>query len=258
MSSLARYLYSIFVAFVGSAIFNNTVGAEAPSLLYIDSSEGGDVSIRNVDRLKKHLLKYQCDVDIVIGDLDKAVKQSASFIFSPLDRLLPADYLILTNIKVINDEPLSSSILVRNSTGISDIKSLEGVRFALLNKGSVTGYQLPLSILNQAEIRPNFEKVTLVQSNMSAISLLLHKDVFAAAIATPLAEKWANANDLRVVATSDSVSSGALLVNKKVSLETTQKCLSAFKILTLDNSKLKRVMKVFPAWVAGFSVNSDK
>jgi hypothetical protein len=255
MTSLYRYLYIIFVIVVGSDIVNNTVGSDTGIHLYIDSSEGGDVSNRNVVRLKKYLLKNQCDVDIVIESLDKAIEKFASFIFSPLDRLIPENYSILTNIKVFNDEALSSSILVRNSTGISDIENLKGVRFALLNKDSVTGYQLPLSIFNQAEIALNLDKVTVVQSNTSAISLLLHKDVFAAAIATPLAKKWAKTNDLRVVATSDSVSSGALLVNKNVSLETTQKCLNAFNMLTMDNSKLKRVMKVFPAWVAGFSVD---
>jgi hypothetical protein len=51
----------------------------------------------------------------------------------------------------------------------------------------------------------------------------IHKNVFAAVIATPLVKKWAIANDLKIVATSDLVSAEVLLVNRNVSLETTQK-----------------------------------
>jgi len=160
----------------------------------------------------------------------------------------------LSNIKIINNDKLSASVLVRGETGINSIKSLENVRIAFLSPNSITGYQLPSNIFQLANIIHSREKITFTQTNLAAVSLLLHKDVFAATIATPLAKKWAADNNLIIVVTSKEIEAGGLWVKKSLSAKTKENCSRAFTNLTKTGNINKKLIKLFPAWIDSFLI----
>ena len=228
---------------------NNSLANESLSL-YIDTSEGGHVSKRGTDRLVKFLNNNHCMVNQISSANKLSSKPNSSFLFTPIRQKLSKDYTKIANIKIINDEPLSASILVRGSTGINDISSLDGVRMAFLSPESITGYQLPQQLFKEANITHSKDRITFTQTNSAAASLLLHKDVFAAAIATPIAKKWAKSNDLIIVSTSSEVDTGGLWVNSKVPTKIADICTQTFILLNkIENKKLRTL---FPVWLDGF------
>ena len=243
-------IYTLFfLALLGMAF---PTEASERRILFIDGTEGGETSKRNIKRLEKYLQTNACAVDVVSSNTSQT-KQTASFIFTALDKTISDSYQKQLSILTVDNEAISTSILVRNSTGIKELKSLQGVRFATLNKSSTLGYLLPLAMLYKADVNIDPDKLTLVQSNISAISLLLHKDVFAAAITTPLAKKWAKANDLRILATSNSLLTGGILVHQETPRSLVQQCLKALTSLSRANTTTKKVSKVFPAWIERFT-----
>ncbi len=218
--------------------------------LHINISEGGDVSKRKSQRLLDHLSNNGCKINSISSEIHTSIPLEASFAFLPLERDILEGYSKVADINIFNDEKLSSSILVRSSTGISNISSLKGVRIALFSSESKIGYQLPQALFNTANIVLNNKKITTVQTNLAAAALLLHKDVFAAAIATPLANKWAKSNSLTIVATSSTINPGNLWAHKTVPLDTANTCVQAFSELNKTNDK--KLLALFPAWVNGF------
>jgi len=153
----------------------------------------------------------------------------------------------------VNSEALSSSILVRGSTGITDLKSLQGVRIAYLSTESKIGFAIPQAMFKSIGLNHASDRITLTQTNVGAMSLLLHKDVFAAAIASPLAAKWAKANDLKVVAESEAVRAGGFFVKNSLSKLKIEKCQKAFISMSEKTRENKSLLRTFPAWIAGFT-----
>ena len=229
------------------------VSAATPFSLYINSAEGGEVSNRKTEELKQYLNQNGCYIEnIEVGT--KAVSQiNSDFIFIPLEQGHLDSYTKLVAIKMINSEPLSSSILVRGSTGITDLKDLEGVRIAYLSAESKLGFSLPQAMFKSIGLNHLNDRITFTQTNIGAMSLLLHKDVFAAAVASPLAVKWAKANDLNIVAMTDVVGSGGIFVKRSSSKMETGKCQKTFISLSEKTRKNKKLLRIFPAWINGFT-----
>ena len=222
--------------------------------LYIQTSEGGDPSPFRIEKLKEYLHLKQCVIEEISSGNAVADSSKADFIFSPLQPSLPNQFVKLANINVINDEKLSASILVRGSTGIKNITNLAGVRIAFLSPESSTGYQLQQSLFEAADIVHNKENITFAETNLAAISLLLHQDVFAAGIATPLAKKWAEGNGLIIVATSKEVDVGGFWVRKDISSEIIENCAKAMLQITKSGEQNQKLLRLFPAWVDSFSL----
>ena len=247
----------LIIGFIGF-IFPTTSFAAEQLSLYIETTEGGDISKRRIEKFKNYLQLNQCPIEEITYGNKLAITSTSDFLFRPLQPSLPEvkpdPFVKLANIKIINDEKLSASILVRGSTGITNITSLDGVHMAFLSANSITGYKLPRHIFKQQGIVHGKEKITFSQTNIAAVSLLLHKDIFAAAIATPLAKKWAKANDLNIVATSKEVKAGGLWVDQNVSNEIINNCAKAFSQLGKNEVKNKKLLMLFPAWLERFSI----
>jgi hypothetical protein len=221
--------------------------------LYINTAEGGEVSQRSTENLKQYLNNNGCHIQTIETGTKPAKEIKSDLIFQPLASQNKHNYELLAAIKVINDGPLSTSILVRSSTGITDLRSLEGVRMAYLSEHSQTGFVMPQVMFQSIGIIHPKNRITFTQTNVGAISLLLHKDVFAAAVASPLAIKWAKANDLNIVAESAAVISGGIYRQSSLSETNIKKCQKAFIALSEKTKNNKKLLKIFPAWVAGFT-----
>lgn len=239
---------------VREAPLNNEENLRHGLSLYINTQEGGDISDRRLNDLRDYFKNSQCNIQMVAAGDKSAAESAADIVFLPLDQDVPAPFQKVFNLGVIGGQPLSGSLLVRSSTGIRDITELADVRIAFLSPGSVTGFRLQEALLDDAGVTLQKDLVTFTNSHLGAMSLLLHKDVFAAGVATPLAKKWAQANDLTIVAESQSVVVGGLWIKSTIADEQQEHCKTSLKTLFENKSdrKIKVLAKNFPVWVAGF------
>lgn len=222
--------------------------------LYINTQEGGDISDRRLSDLRNYFNKSRCNIQKVAAGDNSVAGAAADIVFMPLSQDAAIPFQKVFNLGVVGDQPLSASLLVRSSTGIRDITELADVRIAFLSPGSVTGFRLQEALLDDAGVTLQKDLVTFTHSHLGAMSLLLHKDVFAAGVATPLAKKWAKANDLAIVAESQSVVVGGLWMKSTIADEQRENCKRSLKNLFENkrDRKVKSLTKIFPAWVAGF------
>ncbi len=220
--------------------------------LYINASEGGDLSPRRVDKLTDYFNRLGCNISQIEYGEKSISETEADFFFSATELPQPVNYYKKLWLRTIDNQPLASSILVREATGIQSLSELADVRFAFLSPTSITGYFLPAKMFEQLKISHKKDKITYTQTNVGAISLLLHKDVFAVAIASPLASIWAKQNNLTIVKTSEPVAVGGVWVNHRLTERKLNSCKLAFmKISSPEVSK--RMISVFPAWIESFS-----
>jgi len=214
-------------------VSKNSHGDQALSF-HIDTSEGGDISTRRIESLKSYLQQNKCNVQHITTAKDAVENNKSHIIFSPLRTASDSNMKNLAELQLINDQPLAGSILVRSSTGIKNLQNLDGVHIAFLSKHSITGHQLQQQLFQQAGILHKEDKITLTQTHSAAAALLLHGDVFAAAIATPLAKKWAESNNLIIVSTSEAVTKGGLWAAQNLDDDSFNHCRKAFINLTAD------------------------
>ncbi len=223
--------------------------------LYVNVAEGGEISKRRQNHLQDYFQNSQCNIKLIDSGFKSAAESAADIVFMPLKQDMAQPYQQVFGLTVIDDHLLSASILVRSATPISNIAELADVRIAFLSLESITGYSLQKALLNEAGVTLNKGLIRFTNSDLGAMSLLMHQEVYAAAVATPLAKKWAKANDLMIVAQSQPVATGGLWMKNGIALENKARCKDAFKKLfdKDQNSKVKNLAKIFPVWVKGFS-----
>ena len=221
---------------------------------YINATEGGDISALRISHLKNYFKQQQCDIETIETGNQSTTASDFDIIFMPLKQKMPRSYKKIFDLKVIDKQVLSGSILVRASTGIQDIKNLAGVRIAFLSPHSTTGFGLQKTLFDNVGVTLQKDRITYTQTNIGAMSLLLHRDVFAAAVATPLARKWAKANNLHIVIESKSVETGGIWINNSISKDDQTACQQSFLDLFKNKNKreIKKLLRIFPAWIDTF------
>lgn len=247
-----RFIYLFLLALLVMSPVSHASKAQSISM-HMDISEGGEISSRRINNLIKYLKSNRCDVGRINYENKQPYEITEDIVFLPIQGQLAEGYHKQASLQIINNDALSGSILVRRNTGVNDVEALEGVRIAFLSPQSVTGFKLQEQLFKQHGVNFSEDKITYTQSNLGAISLLLHKDVFAAAIATPLAKNWLDKNALKIVASSPSVETGALWMKGSLDKQMIKNCRSAFLKLTTSNNKSKRLLKLFPLWLTGFT-----
>ena len=254
-----KTLVQLLVIFI-TLITQSYVCANESFSLYIDISEGGQLSKRYTERLKTYLQLNDCAIDTIVDtsadtNSNKTTSNNefdSNFIFIPISKDLPNKYSKILDISIENDQQLSGSILVRKETGINNIEALKDIPIAYISESSLTGYQLQEELFKAVNIQHAKENITFAQSNEAAVSLLLHKEVIAVGVVTSLAKLWEKSNGLSIVATSKSVSLGGLWVNNNIDNQVVENCKKAFIMLPYSEQKYKKLMKLFPAWVERF------
>ncbi len=232
--------------------FSVSAYAAEPLTLFINSAEGGAISGRRLNSFSHYLNLNGCPVTKVKTAAELPELLTAELVFTALKYNPGKPYQPLLKLKVLNDAALSSSILVRGSTAVTNLRALKGVRIAFLSPYSITGYQLAQDMFLKLGVEHNRDRITFTRTNVGAMSLLLHKDVFAAVIATPLAEKWRQANDLQLLGVSETVEAGGLW-SKELSPAMLAACRRAFLELSDGSRSSQKLLKIFPGWLQGFT-----
>lgn len=163
----------------------------------INTAEGGLVKPRYQAALERWLLDQGCKADVVAqldgaqGDLVfdvRADRQGSALQDAPL--LVPIE---------LTSEDLDSVWVIRRTALGGGIESLIGERVALLSELSLIGYQRPLAQL--AMLGVTKDQLTVLHSDQyqGVMTLLLHGDVFAAAIPRVFAQRWLESNGLAIL-----------------------------------------------------------
>ena len=247
------------VFFLLGLIFFVKVGYSEQSLtMLIDSSEGGENSDKRTHQLRMYLISKECNVQTIKFEDEHQSNSKYDLVFKPIQKNLSHDYRQQLSIKVIAGTPLSASIVVRKSTAIKSLENLSNIHIAFLSEESELGYRLPIELLNQSGVTFTKHNITFAQSNLAAVSLLMHKDVFAAVIATPLARRWEKTNDLLIVSKTRELIPGGIWFRKKLSDQNIKLCGNAFSSLNQSDRHGKKLLSIFPGWIESFVTFSNE
>lgn len=221
----------------------------------LDLTEGGRLSSKATTQFEKHMAEQNCELTIVDEtslSLESLDFESLDLYFSVVEAgLAPTHFLPALIARTINDEPLTITILIKSSTNIDTLVSIQGERLGIISHKSFLGGEQAKRLLTDAGIRLHNSKIYQTENYFGAISLLLHGDVFIAAIPGPLASQWKEHNKLSIIAESKPFQLGELFINTSVTKSQRESCTQAFLSLSKANRRDKK-MDIFPAWLAGF------
>jgi len=222
----------------------------APLSLSLDLTEGGRLSPKAISQFEQYMAQQECEIKV----LTKKTIESDVYFSAQLNstQSLPS-YIRRMKAFTIDNRPLTMSILVKSSTNLEDLSSVQGERLAIMSHDSYLGGVLSKKLLTDIGIKLIPAKVYETGNYFGAVSLLLHGDVFIAAIPGPLARKWQGHNKLSIIAESAAASLGELLFKPSLPESKIESCIKGFSTLTKINRRDKK-MKIFPSWLGGFQV----
>jgi len=232
-----------------------TAGNGVEPAFYVDSREGGSTSTRVRDKLQRYLHEADCPLGVSVGN--HAPQTEFALSFSALSRSPGVNGTGGEEgpalIAVASGGGYSqAAVLVRSSTGIDSVDKLGSVHMAFVGARSVTGYLDQQQLLEQSGIALDAEKTVFTDNHVGAVSLLMHKDVFAAGVDAGLAQKWAATNGLRIIALGPEREAGGIYISQSVDAQSRAACTEALTALRRDGQPGKSIMKLFPDWVQGF------
>jgi len=233
-------LLTLILVLLPTLSFSNTVS------VLINHDDGGKKSQRHLNKFLNILESKGCNAKAYSDS-----SQPAKLIFEPAPHTIAVnshpDYQLIAIAKTLNNETtIRSAIVVQASTGITDLDTLRGNWFGFINKKSWPGYLLPIKLLNAANINKDNSHFYFVGNYIGSAAALGHQDVQVAIIAEPLAKRWAEVNNLAIVAVTEAVATGGWWIHKSASSKIKQQCTKAL-------TQLKRSQhKVVPAWIDGF------
>ena len=227
----------------------------APVSFALDLTEGGRLSSKAISQFEKHMTEQDCELAIIDEsnrDLESLTNVDMYFSVAATE-LSDTHFLPVLKAKTINDEALTITILIKSSTNIDTLASIQSERLAIISHQSFLGGEQAKRLLTDAGIRLDNSKIYQTNNYFGAMSLLLHGDVFIAAIPGPLARQWQAHNKLSIIAESAPFQLGELFFNKSMTRSQRESCAQAFLSLNKLNRRDKK-MDVFPAWLAGFKL----
>ncbi len=232
-------------------LFNNKAVADSDSVtVSIDHDDGGRTSDSYMDDLLVALNKNGCKT---VLSHNKGIN-NAQLLFDSrpvsITKQDRTDYHLIAQAKTLEGKlTVRGAFLVHASTGIENLSTLQGMSIAFIGKKSWSGYHMPMKSLQAAGVKEEMNTFFYVPNHVGAISMLMHSDVFATVTAAPLARRWAEANDLSIVALTDSVETGGWWMHRSTSKDQIKSCSTALS--KMGPSQLKAL----PVWIGGFKIN---
>lgn len=214
----------------------------------IDHDDGGRTSDSYMQDLLAALNGNGCETVLHLGDGPaQLVFDSRPVSIAKKDRY---DYRLIARAKTLDGKlTVRGAFLLRASTGIEDLITLQGERIAFVGKKSWSGYHMPLRSLHDAGVKEQRDTFFYVGNHVGTVSMVQHGDVFACVTAAPLARRWAEANDLSIIALTEKVETGGWWIHRSLSEKQIKSC--AKSLSKLERSQLKAL----PTWIDGFEIN---
>lgn len=238
-------LFLFSVAALASA--ENASTHQQAVTIAINHADGGKTSSRHVGRLLAVLDEGGCKVSLS----DDSSLHSAQLVFDPgpvsvVMKQRP-DYQLIARARTLDGElTVRGAIVVHASTGITDLATLRNEWISFVSKESWSGYRLPLQLLQGAGIDETTNAFYFVGNHIGVVSALLHNDVHVAVSAEPLVKRWAEQNNISIVALTAEVETGGWWMQRSVATNLTRDCARA--VMKLNDSN----QKALPAWIGDF------
>ncbi|MFC3152057.1 PhnD/SsuA/transferrin family substrate-binding protein [Litoribrevibacter euphylliae] len=221
----------------------------------INTAEGGITKPRYVTALESWLVDKSCQIKVTAQ-----VQGSQGDLVFDLRNVVEAKDSPLLRASGISSTDLNSVWLIKRVSLGGGVASLKGERVALLSKASKIGYQRPIAQL--ASFGVATEDLTVLHSDQyqGVMTLLLHGDVFAAAVPRVFATLWMEPNDLAMLIEDSSdhrtsaVQAGIWLDSEALSQSSDLvRCIQALSQLNREGRRDVK-MRLFPEWVSGFTL----
>ena len=221
--------------------------------LALDFSDGGKNSTRHINTLLNHLQEMDCPAELS----QTSDKKPPMLRFDPTPiseaKLHQRGYNLLAQAKTLQGKTqVQGAILVHASTGIHELSSLQGAWVSFITENSWVGYKLPQRLLKNADVTNANSNFYFAGNHVGALAALLHNDVQVAVIAEPLARRWADYNNLSIIAETKPIDTGGWWIREEVPLAIQKSCRDALVHLTRDKHK------ALPAWIDGFISNKPE
>ena len=239
----------------------NVSALENSHTFEIRQIEGAQNKPRYTLALTQWLNERQCNVSVISSKWEASDSSSndleATLLFTLLPTKLNASsapkpgYKIIAEGLVVDSAPLTLRWLSHKKQGLSSLRSLDGERLALLESPSPIGHDLALTLLKKAGVEIDPKKLYFSTSYQGSVGLLLHRNVRAAAVIGPLAERWQEPNDLQSLAEATAEFAAVIMAKTTTPSDTLPHCTLAINQLKRESRRDSR-MKLFPEWVEGF------
>lgn len=237
--------------------------AETKLSFSLSDSEGGQLRKRSISRFENYLDQQNCAIKISPATstlISPSSLINADILFSaelPLTtlELKQQGYQPLNRALIANNQALTMTLMIKKSTGIEDLSSLTGERLGIVSQDSFIGGKIAKQLLADAGVVLKQDDIYETGSYLGAMSMLLHGDVFFAAIPGPLARQWKDYNKLNIIAESSAFELGIIYIKSELPESTKHACQQAFNNLSkkVPSGKAKnKKMIIFPSWVVGF------
>lgn len=238
-----------------------SMGQPKPLSFLIPSLEGAQHKPSYVLALTQWLGKKHCLVNINKHELESHPLPAPALLFNILPgrniTALPVNpgYRIIAKGDVIDNAPLSLQWLSLSQQNLSQISSLKNERLALLPPPNPIGNYVALNTLRAANVAVDPNKLFYTTSYQGSVALLLHRNVRAAAVISPLANRWKHSNDLQSLIETPVEFVAVIMIKHHISERKSALCIQAFNQLKRKNRR-DPLMKLFPEWLTSFhSVN---
>lgn len=239
----------------------NVLAEEINHTFEIRQVEGGQNKSRYTTALTQWLNKRKCNVSVTSSKWKTSVSApnnpEAALLFTLLQKKHNASptptpgYNIIAKGLIVDNAPLTLRWLSHKKQKLSNLRSLDEERLALLDLGSPIGHDLALALLKDAGVKVDPNKLYFNTSYQGSVGLLLHRNVRAAAVVGPLAERWQESNDLQSLVEAPAEFITVILAKNTIASHTRSQCTRAFSQLKRESRRDSR-MKLFPEWVDGF------
>ncbi|GGC60971.1 PhnD/SsuA/transferrin family substrate-binding protein [Marinobacter halophilus] len=252
MNAARFFRHALLASSLVTAMAQGEVAAIDELGFSVPQGEGGSISLRARQAFEHHMKESECPVRV---ESRAQNDEAGEIVFSVMPASAPyaAGQPVTARLtaRTYENTPLTATVLVKASTGVNSLESLEGERLALVSKTSVLGFVPVRELFADAGVDFNEGQLFITGSYEGAITLLLHGDVFAAALPAPLSARWAKANGLSMVAQSLTPLAGYVTISDSLAESRRQACVKALQSLERSSARDKR-MDVFPVWVEGF------
>ncbi|MFD2230385.1 PhnD/SsuA/transferrin family substrate-binding protein [Alkalimarinus sediminis] len=240
----------VLMVFSSWSIACESAAGESCLTVDINHDDGGKTSERHGQKMLDALAREGCDaLSYIDSSASETTKAQLVFESAPISEVSPSlpEYRLIARAKTLEGElTVRGAVLVYAARGITDLSHLKGEWISFIGKDSWTGYRLPIKVLNEAGIDETTNEFYFVGNHVGSVSALLHKDVLVAVVAEPLAKRWAEPNELAIVAVTDEVETGGWWLHNSVSSDRAQRCAQA--LTQIERPEFKSL----PAWIGGF------
>lgn len=218
----------------------------------IRSGDGGSTSTHALGALESALGGAGCPVSVTPLGAGHPPTDSVRLLFdhAPLEAATPPapGFRPLAQALAADGETtLRGAWVVPAAAGITALTTLANEPLAFVAPPSPSGHAAPRQLLARAGVTPQEWSIIQADDHLGALSLMIHGDAFAAAMAEPVARQWAEVNRLTILAVTEPVTTGGWWIHTSLPSDLATTCALALSRLTPAQRK------ALPDWIEGFA-----